>query len=442
MKRDLTDLLIPFVYFIAGSVSLAGVATTFYFKEDLGLTIPQTQILGSIAIIPWSIKPLYGFFSDRTPVFGLRRKPYLILAGLLGSAGYFSMATWVQSFWEAFAAVFISGMGFALADVIVDGIVAERSLTQREAGQLQSVCRAALLMGALIVAYLSGILVELIGARNVFFITGIMPLLTCIMALLIHESPSFLQPFSIKETWHSIRSAISPEILWAALFLFVWRSTPSSGSAFSYFLIDELHFEPEFFGRLSVISNVMGIIGILIFRKFLLSVPLRTLFFWIIVASVTLSLPTLGLIYGWYTVLGISPQFFAIGDTLISAPLSEIGFLPLMVLIARICPKGVEATMFALLASLANIGLAISDIGGGLLSSMFNIHQASEGVAANYMHLDKVMWIAILSSLLPLPLLKFLPETRVKDEIALSDVSPSAGGILIRTTDRTKRNLS
>ncbi|MBI3335948.1 folate/biopterin family MFS transporter [Candidatus Peregrinibacteria bacterium] len=442
MKRDLTGILIPFVYFIAGAVSLAGVATTFYFKEDLGLTIPQTSILGSIALIPWSIKPLYGFFSDRTPVFGLRRKPYLIFAGLLGSAGYFSMATWVQNFWGAFGAVFISGMGFALADVIVDGIVAERSPTQRKAGQLQSICRAALLTGALIVAYLSGILVELIGARNVFFITGTLPLLTCIMALLIKETPGLLSTFSLRETWQSIRSALSPGLLWAALFLFVWRSTPSSGGAFSYFLIDELHFEPEFFGRLSVISHVMGIVGVLVFRKFLLSVPLRVLFFWIMIASVILSLPTLGLIYGWYNVLGVSPKLFAMADTLISAPLSEIGFLPLMVLIARICPKGVEATMFALLASLANIGLAISDLGGGLLSVAFDIHQASEGVAANYIHLDKVMWIAILSSLLPLPLLQFLPETRVRDEIDPPDVSPSGEGILLRTADRGKTEVS
>lgn len=442
MRRDFTDILIPFVYFIAGAVSLAGVATTFYFKEDLHLTIPQTQILGSIALIPWSIKPLYGFFSDRTPIVGLRRKPYLILAGLLGSTGYFSLATWVQNFWGAFAAVFVSGMGFALADVIVDGIVAERSRTQREAGRLQSICRAALLTGALIVAYLSGILVEMIGARNVFFITGTLPLLTCCMALLIRENPAMTLTFSLRETWNSIRSALSPGLLWAALFLFIWRSTPSSGSAFSYFLIDELHFDPEFFGRLSVISHMMGIVGVFVFRKFLLSVPLRTLFFWIIVASVVLSLPTMGLIYGWYKVLGISPKLFAMADTLISAPLAEIGFLPLMVLIARICPKGVEATMFALLASVANIGLAISDLGGGLLSSVFDIHQAAEGVAANYIHLDKVMWIAILSSLLPLPLLRWLPETRVKDEIVGSDITPSSEGVMLRTTDRTKGEIS
>jgi len=56
-------------------------------------------------------------------------------------------------------------------------------------------------------------------------------------------------------------------------------------------------------------------------------------------------------------------------------------------------------------------------MGGALLISIFDVHTASEGIVANYANLDKVMWIAILSSFLPLPLLRFLPETRVTEEV-------------------------
>lgn len=420
MRRDLTTLLIPFVYFIAGATTLAGVASTFAFKEDLRLTIPQVQILGSLGIIPWSIKPLYGLLSDRLPLRGLRRKPYLFLAGLLGATGYFSLATWVEGFAGAAAALLVSAAGFALADVIVDGIVAERSRTQKEAGRLQSICRASLLVGALIVSYASGILVAWIGARNVFFVTGFLPLLTCAFALIITELPGEVLAFNLRATWRSFRAALSPALLWSAFFLFLWRATPSSGSAFNYFLIDELQFDPEFFGRLSLISHAMGIAGVFVFRKFLLALPLRTLFFWIIIASVFLSLPTFGLIYGWYRALGVSPKLFAMADTLIAAPLAEIGFLPLLVLVARICPKGIEATMFAVLASLMNIGLALSDLGGAALSAFFDVRGATDALPGNYAHLDTVMWIAVLSSFLPLPLLRYLPETRTSDEAGLA----------------------
>ena len=417
-QRDWTRILIPFVYFIAGATGIASVATTFYYKDDLGLTPAQVAILGSIAIIPWSIKPIYGFLSDRQPIWGFRRKPYLFLAGLMSACGYFSMATWVSSFHQVMIALMLSGMGFALADVIVDGIVAEKSRNQKVAGKLQSICRAAIMVGALLVAYLSGILVEAIGPRNVFFITGGLPLMTSVLALIITEDKTDFKVFSLKETWHKFKNALNRDLVWAIAFMFIWRATPSSGGGLSYFMIDELDFDAEFFGRLSMISHAMSIVGVLFFRKFLLSVSLRKLFFWIIVASVILSMPTIGLVYGWYEYLGMSPRFFAMADTFISAPLTEIAFIPLMVLTARLCPKGIEATMFAVLASVMNIGLAVSDLGGAWLLNYFDVHQAIGDVAANYSNLDKVLWVAILSSFLPMPFLKKLPEVRVAEEVA------------------------
>tara|TARA_Y100000310_G_C20665231_1_gene807118 strand:- start:389 stop:1705 length:1317 start_codon:yes stop_codon:yes gene_type:complete len=418
MQRDYSRILIPFVYFIAGATGIASVASTFYYKDDLQLTPAQVALLGSIAIIPWSIKPLYGFFSDRQPIWGYRRKPYLFLAGLMGSAGYFSMATWVSSFTHVAFALLLSAMGFALADVIVDGIVVEKSRNQTVAGKLQSICRASIMVGALLTAYLSGILVEEIGARNVFFVTGTLPLLTSILALIISEDTSGFEVFSLRDTWLKLKGAMTRDLLWAILFVFIWRSTPSSGGGLSYFMIDELGFDPEFFGRLSLISHGMGIVGVLIFRKWLLAVSLRELFFWIIIASVILSLPTIGLVYGWYEYVGMSPRLFAMADTLISAPLSEIAFIPLMVLAARLCPKGIEATMFAILASIMNIGLAVSDLGGAFLVNYFDVHQAIGDMAANYSNLDKVLWIAILSSFLPMPLIWKLPEIRVAEEVS------------------------
>ena len=429
MRKDLTNILIPFVYFIAGASMLAGIASTFYYKEDLGLTIVQVQFLASMSIIPWSIKPIYGLVSDRAPVFGFRRKPYLFLAGILGSVGYLSLATWVQDFRGALISVLIYAIGFALADVIVDGIVAERSRSQKEAGKLQSICRASLLGGGLIVAYISGVLVEVIGARNVFLVTAILPLFTSVFAIIITEEKAKKISFSAMETLKKVFGALNKEIVLAALFLFVWRATPSSGGALNYYVIDEFGFTPEFFGRLVVISRVMGIVGVLVFRKWLLSIPMRKLLTGIILASVILSLPSIGLVYGWYEYLGMSPQLFAIADELISAPLTEIGFLPLMVLVARICPKGIEATMFALLASIMNVGLAVSDMGGAWLVSIFDVHQATETLAANYTQIDKVLWIAILSSLLPLPLIRFVPDVRAKGEI----VTSKSGGTSVAT---------
>lgn len=442
MQKDLTTLLIPFVYFIAGAVGLASVAATFLYKEELGFTLQQVQFLGSLSVIPWSIKPLYGLVSDRLPVFGLRRKPYLVVAGLLGSIGYLSMGLFAESFWGVAAAMVTAYLGFAIADVIVDGIVAERSRSQKEAGKLQSICRGAIMLGALLSGFLSGHLVALVGPRQVYLITSALPLLTLLFAFCMYEEKSSRMGFALRETWRKIRTGLTPPVLWTALFLFVWRSTPNSGGSLTYYMIDELQFNPEFFGTLNLVGHAMGIAGVVVFRKFLISIPMKKLLFWIIVASVVLSLPSLGLVYGWYEALGMSPKMFALADTFLTGPLTEIGFLPLLVLTARVCPKGVEATMFALLASIMNIGLAISDLGGAALVTLFDVRQATESLPANYASIDKVLWIAIFSSFLPMPFIRFLPDIRGSDDLSASLPSQSGEADGIPGSQRDRREIA
>ena len=426
-KFDITTALIPFVYFISGAVSIAGVAATFFYKEDLALTPAQVGVMATAFTIPWTIKPLYGLLSDRVPVWKLRRKPYLFLAGLLGAAGYFSLGTWVDSFSDAFVAVMIYAVGLAIADVIADGIVAEKSKTQKTAGKLQVLCRAALMTGALLVAYISGVLVEEIGVRNVFMVTGILPLFICVFAFFMEEKPHKVQNnFNVAKAWKTIRSAVTPGLLWAALFLFVWRATPSTGGAYSFFIIDQFGFTPEFFGTLTLVSRIGAIVGIVIFRRFLLSIPLRTLFIWIAFVGFLFGLPNVTLVYGLHEKLGMSPQLFALADEFISAPLTEIAMIPMMVLVARVCPKGIEATMFAILASLMNLGLAVSDLLGAWMNRIFDVQQAIGDMPANYDNLHIVLWIAILSGFIPLVFIRMVPDVRTATEIDTEEVVPSS----------------
>ena len=52
-----------------------------------GLTPLRQATVGmmmSIGTFPWVIKPLYGFLSDTVPLFGYRRRSYLVVCGLLG----------------------------------------------------------------------------------------------------------------------------------------------------------------------------------------------------------------------------------------------------------------------------------------------------------------------------------------------------------------------
>ncbi|NJL84434.1 MAG: folate/biopterin family MFS transporter, partial [Chloroflexaceae bacterium] len=64
------------VYFVQGILGLAQLAVSFFLKDDLGLTPAQVAALTGIAMLPWTVKPLFGFISDGLPILGYRRRPY------------------------------------------------------------------------------------------------------------------------------------------------------------------------------------------------------------------------------------------------------------------------------------------------------------------------------------------------------------------------------
>ena len=61
--------------------------------------------------------------------------------------------------------------------------------TALQAGQLQSICWASAAVGGLASAYFSGSLVQDYGARYVFGVTALLPLLVSGTALLVNERP-------------------------------------------------------------------------------------------------------------------------------------------------------------------------------------------------------------------------------------------------------------
>lgn len=71
-------LAISLVYLVQGLLGLSRLAVFTFFKDDLGLSPATVGILTGLGAAPWVIKPLYGFLSDSVPLFGYRRRSYLV----------------------------------------------------------------------------------------------------------------------------------------------------------------------------------------------------------------------------------------------------------------------------------------------------------------------------------------------------------------------------
>jgi len=115
------------VYFVQGILGLSRLAVSFYFKDTLHMDPAETAIYTGVSTIPWLIKPAYGFISDTFPLFGYRRRSYLMACGVLGAVAWGSLC-FAQPGAEWTAALLTLGsLGTACSDVVVDSIVVERS---------------------------------------------------------------------------------------------------------------------------------------------------------------------------------------------------------------------------------------------------------------------------------------------------------------------------
>ena len=81
------------IYFFStnGMASLPGLAVSYLLKDVLKMTASQASYFGAVTLLGWVIKPLWGMISDALPLFGYRRKSYLILTSLVASAVWFML---------------------------------------------------------------------------------------------------------------------------------------------------------------------------------------------------------------------------------------------------------------------------------------------------------------------------------------------------------------
>lgn len=421
------NIAIAMVYFVQGVLGLSRLAVTFFLKDHLHLDPAETAVISGISAAPWLIKPLYGFVSDSFPLFGYRRRSYLMLAGLLGAFSWGLMATFVDDMFGAAASIFLGSLSVAFSDVVVDSMVVERARgeSQNTSGSLQSLCWGSSAVGGIVSAYFSGSLVEAYGVRFVFGVTAFMPLMTSGVAVLVREQPFsssmlFTGPENprinlgvlesakklVLQLWGTVRQ---PNIFLPTLFIFLWQATPQSDTAMFFFTTNKLGFGPEFLGRVRLVTSVASLLGVALYNGFLKSVPLRKIFFWTTLFGAGLGMTQILLVTGINRQYGISDEWFAVGDSLILTVLGQASFMPVLVLAAKLCPSGMEATLFATLMSITNGGSVTGGLIGAGLTKLLGVTKD------DFTNLTLLLFLCNMSSLIPLPLLGLLPKENDSD---------------------------
>ena len=350
--------LFAIVYFAQGMWYLPNQTLTIVLK-DRGLSAGQVADFFAISAIPWFIKPVYGLVSDFFPLWGRKRKSYLLLTSALAALAGFALLGVPHTYGWLVGLLTLMGFGLAFTDVLVDAVMVESGKPLGLTGAFQSVQWGAIEVSSILVGEVGGYLAERRAVDATFLLAAAFPLVSLAMtAVFVRESPARANRAEIAGTLTAVRRALGDREIWVvAGFIFFFNFSPSFGPALVFYQTDVLHFDQELIGHLNALSAVAGIAGALIYAPLSRRVPLRRL---INLAIGVGAITTLG--YLAYrdvvTAIAMEALFGCV------AMLVQLAFLDLA---AKACPRHVEATFFALMMSVFNGGAQLAQNVGGRL---------------------------------------------------------------------------
>lgn len=353
------------VYFAQGIGQAGGLINQplMYYLKSLGLTTDQVAGLLAVLTVPWIIKPVYGLISDFIPLFGYRRKSYLFLMNGL-AAGGFLWLTGLTTPSMIVLALFLTALGIASSDVLVDALMVENGQKTGLIKQFQSQqwmwFHIAAITSGLVGGWLSQVLAPASALHTAALVIACAPAAVVLAtAFLVREEKSQLDFGALRSTTGGLRSSLKSRTLWiVAGFLAFWNFTPSFGTPLFYHMIDHLKFEQYFIGQLTSIASVGAVIGAFVYRRYLAG------------RYSTKSLVHLSVLLGAGTTLAyllLVDKTSGVVLYFTTGLLSMIPLLTLLSLAAAVCPPQAAGFTFAALMSIYNAAGQLSQITGAYL---------------------------------------------------------------------------
>ena len=185
----------------------------------------------------------------------------------------------------------------------------------------------------------------------------------------------FLMFKLIKELPEELRLTI----VGTAVIIFIFRAMPGPGPGLTWFEIDVLKFNEQFFSVLSLLASVLTLAGIVLLRPFMAKNSIAKIIVILSIAGSILFLPSVGMYYGfhnWTSSLSggvVDAKFIALINTALESPLGQISMIPLLAWIAKNAPAHLKATFFAVFASFTNLALSASALGTKHLNQVFTV---------------------------------------------------------------------
>ncbi|GAU20499.1 hypothetical protein TSUD_130570, partial [Trifolium subterraneum] len=333
--------------------------------------------------------------SDCIPIKGSKRISYLVIATVL------SLVPWIilglssslrNSTWHLMVFLTVQNLGSAMADVVVDAMIAEavrydnfvnENSVNSEALVEDSIENDSLTNGSTLDEASSSTRKSHSstrkrkkGKKN-----------SKNRAANTSKSKILEKGDSLATKWsHSLQKAIydlchafrQPMILRPMSWFFLAHITvPNLSTVLFYYETEVLKLEASFLGTVRVVGWLGLMFGTFIYNRHLKHMTLRRILMWAHLGLAFLNILQIAVVSRKNIDFGIPDWVMVLFGSALVDGINQFKFMPFLILSGQLCPPGIEGTLFALFMSINNFGTTIGSFVGAGLASILNIHSGS-----------------------------------------------------------------
>jgi MFS family permease len=366
--RDLTTHLLVFfalVYIVEGVGQVGGLIAqplSYYLKQAQGWTPLQVTAYLAIFNFPWIIKPIYGAFSDFVPLFGYRRKSYLIAANIAAIVG-FILVTQLEAPSTLVWALQLTAYAMAISSTVCGAVLVEQGQRLGQSGKFVNQQWLWFNFAAMLASILGGQLVQHFAPGTALHaaaaIVAVAPVAVLVGSIFfVPERKARLDVAALRGTFGGLAAAFKKRELWIiAVFLFFYYFSPGLSTPLYYVMTDDLKFSQGYIGALGSIGSAGWVVGALSYRRLFGGLSSKR----ILQLSIVLGTASTAAYLLLYNEASAAVLSFCSGFSAMLATVATV------TLAADYCPPKSEGFSFAVMMSIINLATATADIVGSFL---------------------------------------------------------------------------
>jgi hypothetical protein len=361
-------------------------------KNELHLDRSSNAAFFFWAGLAWYLKPFAGIVTDAFPLFGKRRKSYILLGATLAALAWLGLSVTPHAYHDLLFVAIVINVFMVVTSTVVGGYMVETAQAISGSGRLTAI-RQFVQQGCLIVnGPVAGYLASIAFGWTAAACGGIMFLLVPVTVLFLRERR---QQLDSRQLLGNARAQLvniaTARTMWGAAGLMaLFYIAPGFATAVFYKQQNDLHMDTQAQGYLQLIGGVCGVLAAIGYGVLCRRLNLRTLLVGCMILGTAANLG-----YLFYSSLGRAQAiegFNGFGYTLAE--------LALMDLAVRATPAGSEGLGFSLMVSVRNLALFGTDWFGSKLLDQYQFSFDALVVANSVTTAAAVPLVFLLPSLI------------------------------------------